>query len=148
MAITDAYKLHHWLRSLQDLLNEEKISNQVYNDSIQSVWHIAGLIGETENLRNLNGGYPMTNLTMTPEECYCALPELYDRIAIKMYGKTFARYDCTELDVGKDILAASEQFYKDTKGAEAWEVNMLWLNCGPHPSLEGYEVKGGNWAID
>ncbi len=48
-----AIKLHRWLLALNDMYNDNLISERVYHDSIDSVWNIAQLIGEKENLKKL-----------------------------------------------------------------------------------------------
>ena len=52
-----AIRLHVWLKSLADMRCEDLISEQVYNDSVDSVWNIAELIGEKENLELLCDNY-------------------------------------------------------------------------------------------
>jgi len=48
-----AIKLHQWVLSLNDMYSRKLISRKVYLDSLNSVEHIAELIGEKEHLERL-----------------------------------------------------------------------------------------------
>ena len=50
-------KLHNWIKALNDMYSEGKISEGVYHDSIESVWNIAKIVGETDNLTILENDY-------------------------------------------------------------------------------------------
>lgn len=52
-----AIKLHIWLRSLGDMYEEGKMDKTTYLESVDSVWHIAQIIGEKENLEKLCDEY-------------------------------------------------------------------------------------------
>lgn len=52
-----AIKLHIWLRSLGDMYADGKMDKTTYLESVDSVWNIAQVIGEKENLEKLCDEY-------------------------------------------------------------------------------------------
>lgn len=68
---------------------------------------------------------------------FVSIPELYDNIAIKLFGKTANHYDCTKIKVGDKIENAISRYYGDDSQGFA----MHWLCFGPKAILNGYEVE-------
>lgn len=52
-----AIKLHQWLLALADMRADNLLSAAAYLESVDSVWHIAHLINEKENLEKLVDDY-------------------------------------------------------------------------------------------
>lgn len=85
---------------------------------------------------------------MDPERANCGIPQFYELVADAMYDRTFAHYDCTKVECGKDILEAIREYYRE-QGVEDFDFNMMWVCYGPKATLEGYEVQvEEGWATD
>ena len=82
-------------------------------------------------------------ITMTYEEVYCSLDELYNNVAkrmnISMIGKMF---DCRKIEISKRIQDELFNYYKEEKGCDECQVGMLLCFAGPkaNGNLEGFEI--------
>ena len=85
----------------------------------------------------------MPKVTLTKEESYCGIAELYDTIAIKLgYNPAAVYYDCRKICVSKPVMEQVFAYYKADKRVTRPAFNQLWLNLGPKANLvgDGYKV--------
>ena len=84
----------------------------------------------------------MPKVTLTKEECYCDIPELYDIIAAKLgHNTTDIRYDCRKVCVTKPVLEQVFTFYETERKMSKRIFNQLWLSIGPKANLAGDDYK-------
>lgn len=84
----------------------------------------------------------MSKVSLTKEECYCDIPELYDIIATKLGRSTTGiRYDCRKICVTKPVLEQVFAFYETEHKVTRAAFNQLWLNIGPKANLAGDDYK-------
>lgn len=80
----------------------------------------------------------MPNVSLTKEECYCGIAELYDTIATKLgYNPATLYYDCRKICVSKPVMEQIFAYYKAEKRVTRAAFNQLWLNLGPKANLTG-----------
>jgi hypothetical protein len=85
---------------------------------------------------------------MNPELAKCGIVDLYEMMADAIEGKSFDHYDCTKIEVGKEIFNRIEDYYIE-RGMDRASFGMMWVCYGPKASLEGYEVQvEPGWAYD
>ena len=73
-------------------------------------------------------------------DCNIGIVELYDLVSELSFGRTFPNYDCTKIEIGKEIFEKIRAHYLE-HGTDNFSFNMLWVCYGPKASLEGYEVR-------
>lgn len=84
----------------------------------------------------------MPKVSLTKEECYCDIPELYDIIATKLgHSTTNIRYDCRKVCVTKPVMEQVFAFYETERKMPRMIFNQLWLNIGPKANLAGDDYK-------
>lgn len=77
-------------------------------------------------------------VSLTKEECYCDILELYDIIATKLGYRTIGiRYDCRKVCVSKSVMEQVLTFYEAERRVTRMAFNQLWLNIGPKANLPG-----------
>lgn len=85
---------------------------------------------------------PNEKVSLTEEECYCSISELYDTIATKLgYDPATIRYDCRKLCVSKPVMERVFAYYETDRQATRMAFNQLWLNIGPKANLSGDDYK-------
>ena len=84
----------------------------------------------------------MPKVSLTKDECYCDISELYDIIATKFgHSTTGIRYDCHKVCVSKPVMEQVFAFYETEHKVTRAAFNQLWLNIGPKANLSGDDYK-------
>ncbi len=77
-------------------------------------------------------------ITLTKEECYCGIIELYDLIARKLgYDSDKVGYDCRKIDVTRPIQDQVFAFYRNEQKASDESIGTAWVCYGPKACLLG-----------
>lgn len=80
----------------------------------------------------------MPKVSLTKEECYCGIAELYDIIATKLgYNPALVCYDCRKVCVSNPVMEQVFVYFKTEKHISRTAFNQLWLNLGPKANLPG-----------
>lgn len=90
-----------------------------------------------------------TTIRITPEKLTGGLGAFYDLLATELYGKTFDHYDCTKVEVGKEVFNKIEEYYCVENNMPKNNFAVVWCCCGPKATLDGYEVEvEDNWCSE
>lgn len=91
----------------------------------------------------------MATCVINPEKLNVGIVAFYDLLATELYGKTFDHYDCTKVEVGKEVFNKIEEYYRAEKNMPKEDFAMLWCCYGPKATLDGYQVQAkDDWATD
>lgn len=80
----------------------------------------------------------MKEILMQREDCFCAIPDFYDKVASKMgYQETDnLMYDCAKIRVTPKVQDVIFEYYKEVELLSDTNICTIWLLTGPKANLE------------
>lgn len=80
-------------------------------------------------------------ITLSKEECYCGIEDLYFLLAKKLgYNPEAVRYDCREICVTKAVMDQVFAFYMEDRKMSKEAIAQGWIAYGPKANVfeDGY----------
>lgn len=80
-------------------------------------------------------------ITLSKEECYCGIEELYFLLAEKLgHNPKTVRYDCREISVTKAVMDQVFAFYMEDRRMSKEAITQGWIIYGPKADIseDGY----------